>query len=68
MPSSEKKGRATAITIPVSSFEIRSELIKRPFIHLDIIDDQVWIQPNDTESGIADEPQTAGIPKDLISS
>ena len=35
-------------------------------IHIDIIDDKVWIQRDGTEYGIADELVAAGIPKDHI--
>jgi hypothetical protein len=37
-----------------------------PFLHLDIIDDKVWIQHDGTEDGIAYELEAAGIPKDHI--
>jgi hypothetical protein len=36
------------------------------FLHLDIIDDKVWIQHDGTEDGIAYELEAAGIPKDHI--
>ncbi len=35
-------------------------------IHVDIIDDKVWIQYDGTEDGIADEMIEAGIPQDKI--
>jgi len=35
-------------------------------IHVDIINDRVWIQRDGTEHGIADELVAAGIPKDRI--
>ena len=35
-------------------------------LHVDIIDSKVWIQHDGTESGIADELEEAGIPKDRI--
>lgn len=35
-------------------------------LHLDIIDDKIWIQHDGTEDGIADELVSAGIPKDKI--
>jgi len=35
-------------------------------IHVDIINDKVWIQRDGTEHGIADELVAAGIPKDHI--
>jgi hypothetical protein len=35
-------------------------------IHVDIIDDKVWIQHDGTESGITPELVMAGIPKDKI--
>ncbi|WP_427159871.1 XisI protein [Aliinostoc sp. HNIBRCY26] len=35
-------------------------------IHIDIINDKVWIQRDGTETGIANELVSAGIPKDRI--
>ena len=35
-------------------------------IHIDIINDKVWIQRDGTEDGIADELVAAGIPKEKI--
>lgn len=35
-------------------------------IHLDIIDDKIWIQRDGTEVGIANELVDAGVPKDKI--
>ncbi len=35
-------------------------------IHIDIINDKVWIQRDDTEDGIAYELENAGIPKSSI--
>ncbi|MCI0488288.1 MAG: XisI protein [Blastocatellia bacterium] len=35
-------------------------------IHVDIIDDKVWIQRDGTEHGIANDLVAAGIPKDHI--
>jgi hypothetical protein len=35
-------------------------------IHVDIVNDKVWIQRDGTEHGIADELVAAGIPKDRI--
>ncbi|MDZ8187148.1 MAG: XisI protein [Nostoc sp. ChiSLP02] len=35
-------------------------------IHVDIIDDKIWIQRDGTEEGIATEFLSAGIPKDRI--
>ncbi len=35
-------------------------------IHLDIIDDKIWIQRDGTEKGIASDLLEAGIPKDKI--
>lgn len=35
-------------------------------LHVDIINGKVWIQHDGTESGIADELEEAGIPKDKI--
>lgn len=42
------------------------ERIYGPFIHLDLIDNKVWIQHDGTEDGIAYELEAAGIPKDHI--
>lgn len=36
-------------------------------IHLDIIDGKIWLQPDETEDGVAYELVNAGIPKDQIS-
>jgi hypothetical protein len=35
-------------------------------IHIDIINDKIWIQRDDTEDGIAYELEEAGIPKQSI--
>jgi hypothetical protein len=35
-------------------------------IHIDIIDDKIWIQRDGTEEGIARELVRAGVPKDRI--
>ncbi|MEW6130792.1 MAG: XisI protein [Acidobacteriota bacterium] len=35
-------------------------------IHIDIINDKLWIQRDGTEQGIARELEAAGIPKDRI--
>ena len=35
-------------------------------IHIDIIDDKIWIQRDGTEDGIANDFVNAGIPKNLI--
>lgn len=35
-------------------------------VHIDIIDDKLWIQRDGTESGIANELVAAGVPKDHI--
>ena len=35
-------------------------------IHVDIINDKIWIQNDNTEAGIASELVEAGIPKDKI--
>jgi hypothetical protein len=35
-------------------------------VHLEIIDDKIWIQRDGTEEGIANELVAAGIPKDKI--
>jgi len=44
----------------------KQKRIYGPFLHLDIIDDKVWIQHDGTEDGIAYELEAAGIPKDHI--
>lgn len=44
----------------------RQKRIYGAFIHLDIIDNKVWIQHDGTEEGIAYELEVAGIPKDHI--
>ncbi len=43
-----------------------NQRIYGPFIHLDIIDNKVWIQHDGTEDGIAYELEAAGIPKEHI--
>ena len=35
-------------------------------IHVDIIDDKIWIQYDGTEDGIADELVEAGVPQSII--
>jgi hypothetical protein len=35
-------------------------------VHIDIIDDKVWIQYDGTEAGVANDLVRAGIPKDRI--
>lgn len=35
-------------------------------IHIDLIDDKVWVQYDETEDGIATELLAAGVPKDHI--
>ena len=35
-------------------------------VHLDIIDDKIWVQRDGTEYGIAQELVDAGVPKDRI--
>lgn len=35
-------------------------------IHIDVIDEKIWIQRDGTEDGIAGELEEAGIPKDKI--
>ena len=35
-------------------------------IHIDIIDDKIWIQKDDTEEGIAEDLVRAGVPQDRI--
>jgi len=37
-----------------------------PFIHIDIINEKLWIQHDGTEDGIAYELEAAGIPKNHI--
>ncbi|MBW4523231.1 MAG: XisI protein [Scytolyngbya sp. HA4215-MV1] len=44
----------------------KQKRIYGPFLHLDIIDNKVWIQHDGTEDGIAYELESAGIPKDHI--
>ncbi|MGA1623491.1 MAG: XisI protein [Synechocystis sp.] len=36
------------------------------FLHLDILNDKIWIQHDGTENGIAHELEAAGIPKKQI--
>lgn len=36
------------------------------FLHLDILDDKIWIQHDGTEAGIAYELESTGIPKSHI--
>ena len=35
-------------------------------IHLDLIDDKIWIQYDDTEEGVATDLLEAGVPKEDI--
>jgi hypothetical protein len=35
-------------------------------VHVDLIEDKIWIQRDDTEDGIACDLEAAGIPKDHI--
>ncbi len=35
-------------------------------VHLDIIDNKIWVQRDDTEDGVTYELEAAGIPKDRI--
>jgi hypothetical protein len=35
-------------------------------VHLDIINDKIWVQRDDTEDGVTSELVAAGIPKDRI--
>ena len=35
-------------------------------VHIDIINDKIWIQRDGTEDGIATELLSAGVPKDRI--
>ena len=44
----------------------KQKRIYGPFLHLDIIDNKIWIQHDGTEDGIAYELESAGIPKDHI--
>jgi hypothetical protein len=37
-----------------------------PLVHIDIIDDKVWIEKDNTEDGVAPELVQAGIPKSQI--
>ena len=37
-----------------------------PLLHIDIINDKLWIQHDGTEAGVADELVKQGIPKDNI--
>ena len=40
--------------------------VHHALIHVDIVGDQIWIQYDGTEEGIADELVEAGIPKERI--
>jgi len=40
--------------------------VHAPLIHVDIIDDKLWIQHDGTERGIARDLEAGGIPKDRI--
>src|SRR5690349_20530616 len=40
--------------------------IHAPLIHIDVIDDKLWIQLDGTERGIARDLEAGGIPKDRI--
>jgi hypothetical protein len=42
------------------------ERVHHPLVHLDIVDDKVWIQTDNTEHGVAPELVHAGIPKKKI--
>jgi hypothetical protein len=35
-------------------------------LHIDVVDDKVWIQQDGTEAGVAEELISAGIPKNAI--
>jgi len=35
-------------------------------VHIDIIDDKIWVQRDDTEDGVTYELVAAGVPKDKI--
>lgn len=35
-------------------------------VHIDLIDEKIWVQRDDTEDGVTDELVAAGIPKDKI--
>jgi hypothetical protein len=37
-----------------------------PLVHIDIVDDKVWIEKDNTEDGVASELVQAGIPKSQI--
>jgi XisI protein len=43
-----------------------SDRIYGTLLHIDLIEDKVWIQQDGTEEGIADELVAAGIPKSQI--
>ncbi|MBP0016800.1 MAG: XisI protein [Cyanobacteria bacterium SBLK] len=40
--------------------------IFEPLIHIDILNDKIWIQYDGTEAGIANELVKLGVPKDAI--
>jgi hypothetical protein len=40
--------------------------VHAPLIHVDIIDNKIWIQHDGTERGVARDLERAGIPKDCI--
>ncbi len=42
------------------------ERVHHPLVHVDIINDKLWIQADNTEHGIAPELAKAGIPKSDI--
>ncbi|NJN49739.1 MAG: XisI protein [Alkalinema sp. RL_2_19] len=42
------------------------ERIYGTLIHIDIVDDKVWIQQDGTESGVAEDLLNAGVPKSQI--
>jgi hypothetical protein len=39
------------------------ERVHHPLVHIDICDDKVWVQADNTEHGVASELVEAGIPK-----
>src|SRR5262245_61008798 len=44
----------------------RSKYVHGSVIHVDLIDDKIWIQYDGTETGIATELVEAGVPKENI--
>ncbi|MGB3402384.1 MAG: XisI protein [Microcoleaceae cyanobacterium] len=58
----EKKDTYLLITIGWD----RGKRIHSCFVHLDIINNKVWVQRDDTEDGVTPELVEAGIPKNCI--